>query len=272
MIDFSKSQLINITDEEYFSIGKIDLFDHNQLVVSASFLKQVFDRDLYEVLIKGSGTISDELQYMFDVGSAFHTFVLESREFDSRYYVSDYKSLQEDRKFISSIDYDFIVGCYNNIKIKYPYILDESDQNELVITTNFDGVPFRCKIDKLVQIGNTIKVIDLKSVWFDFYGKEYKRNKDGIRWGLIKYIQSLNYDIQGYAYIKAVKRYFEDIGISVDVEFLLLLASKDTYDVKMVKFSPEMIQSGKDKFKIVFPEIQQFFNGGIEYVEQEEII
>ncbi len=271
-MNFNKTQLLNLSDEEYFSIGKVDLHNHKALVTSASFIKQVFDRDLYDVLIKGSGTISDELQYMFDVGSAFHTFVLEPKEFNNRYYVADFANIQETRKLIKSVDYDFIVGCYNNIKIKYPYILDESDQNEMVIITNFNGVPYRCKIDKLIQVGTTIKIIDLKSVWFDFYEKKYRRNKDGIRWGLVKYIQELNYDIQGYCYIKAVKNYFSELGMSVNIEFLLLLASKSTYDVKMVKFSHEMIQSGKDKFKYVFPEIQQFFNGGLKYVEQEENI
>jgi len=272
MIDFSKSILTKITDEEYFSIGKVDAFNHKSLVTSASFFKQVFDRDLYEVLIKGNGTISDELQYMFDVGSAFHTFCLEPKEFESRYYVADFANIQETRKLIKSLDYTFIVECWKNIKIKYPFILDESDQNELVITTNFYGVPYRCKIDKLHEVNGVIKIIDLKSVWFDFYGKKYKRNGDGVRWGLIKYIQELNYDLQSYCYYRAVSQYLEEKGINANIEFLILMASKDTYDVKILKFSPEMIRSGKEKFNVVFPEIKQFFDGGIKYVEQEEII
>lgn len=273
-MEFEIPKLKKISDKDYFLIGKVNFFNHKELVVSASFLKQVFERDLYDVLIKGEKSIDAELQYMFDVGSAFHTFVLEANHFEERYYVADYKNEFESntRTYINSEDYEFVVQCYNNIKLKYAYILEESNMNEVALFTNFDGTPYRCKIDKLLDKDIEIKIIDLKSVWFDFYGKKFKRNKDGIRWGLVKYIQELNYDLQGYAYWKAIKTYLESKGIDKEVSFSLLLASKETYDVKLVKFSAEMMANGKEKYDLIFPEIKSFFDGGYEFVEQEEII
>lgn len=272
-MDFT-TRLAKMLDKVYFMIGKINIFKHKDLVVSASFLKNVFVKDLYEVLLKGSPKIDAELQYVFDVGSAFHCFCLEANYFLERYYVADYKNEFEDTNkiYINSIDYEFITECYNNIKLKYPYILDESNMNEVVVLTKFDGIPYRAKIDKLIDTGREILVIDLKSVWFDFYGKKYKRNGEGLRWGLIKYIKELNYDLQGYAYWKAITLYLEAEKVDKPVFFSLLLASKETYAVKLIRFSPEMLASGKEKFDLIFPEIKSFYDGGYEFVVKDEII
>lgn len=271
-INFDTPSLKKISDEEYFKIGKVDLLQNKDLVLSASFMKQVFDKDLYEMLSKGNPKVDAKLQYIFDLGNAFHTFCLEAKEFENRYYVSDYKDSEEKRTYINSEDMDFIIKVYDNIKLKYPHILEESNYNEIAIFTNFDGVPYRAKIDKLIETDTEIHIIDLKSIWFDFYGKKYRRNKDGIRWGLVKYIQELNYDLQMYCYYKSVKTYLEHNNINKTILTKLLFASKVSFDVKMVTLSSELLNNGREKFKTIFPEIKSFFDGGIKFVEKEEII
>ena len=74
------SKLINISDAEYFATGEVDILNHEDLVVSNSLLKQIFHRGLYDVLCGGGQEISDDLQEIFDLGSAFHTFLLEGGE------------------------------------------------------------------------------------------------------------------------------------------------------------------------------------------------
>ena len=64
----------------------------------------------------------------------------------------------------------------------------------------------------------------------DFYGKKYKRSSEGIRWGLVKYIKDLNYELQGYCYHRAVTQYMEHKNVNVEIEFCLLFASKETFD------------------------------------------
>jgi len=201
MIDFNKPTIEKMEDKAYFSIGAIDLHRHKDLVVSASFLKNVYDEDLYQVLSMGSMPIDDELQYIFDLGNCFHCYCLEPKEFEKRFYIAEYKNEfgSETRMYINTLDFDIVIKLYNNIKKKYPYMLEESEFNEVVILTNFNGVPYRCKIDKLIEKDNEIEIVDLKSVWFDFYGKKYRRKSDNIRWGLLNYIKELNYDLGEYA-------------------------------------------------------------------------
>ena len=72
-----------ITDETYFSIGNIfngfesPMERHEELVVSNSFMKSVFKTNLYLHLITRGEEINDDLQQIFDTGSAFHCYVLE---------------------------------------------------------------------------------------------------------------------------------------------------------------------------------------------------
>jgi hypothetical protein len=275
--DFSVPKILKISDDEYFSIGKVSYFDNEKLVLSASTLKEIYKRDAYEVLIKeNKAEISKELQYIFDVGSAFHCYILENDEFEKRYYIGEMKNDFNDvkRTFIHTEDFAFIKGAYENIKIKYPYMVEPSEWNEVTILTNINGVPYRAKLDKVVEVSDSlIEIIDLKSVFYDFYATKYKRDAEsGIRWGLVKALQENNYDLQGVLYVKAVKSWLEHNGISKDVRFKLLLASKKTFDVKMVTFGSEMMQNGENKLNQVLPEIQAFFHSGMEQIAQDEII
>lgn len=273
-IDFDTPQLRKIEDDDYFSIGSVDFFNHKDLVLSASTLKSIFKSDAYEVLIKQNRQeISEELQYMFDVGSAFHAFCLENKEFYKRYYVAEIKnSFEEKKTFIKEEDFEFIQGAFNSIKLKYPYILEPSEWNEITILTKISGVPFRAKFDKIIDTQDEIIIIDLKSVFYDFYSKKFKRDVNGIRWGILKELQSLDYDIQAVAYIKAIQTYLDYNGINKNVVFKILLASKETKQVKMVTLGSETLEYGEKKFDLIYPELQAFYHHGSVQINQEEVI
>lgn len=274
-IDFNIPSLKKISDEEYFKIGNIDYFNHKDLVLSASTLKNIYSLDAYDVLInKGNKTISKELKYVFDTGSAFHCYILEPNEFDKRFYIAEFKNNFEDEKrtFIKDIDFEFIVKAKKSIKNKYSYILENEEMNEIAILANIDGVPFKAKIDKLIITDAKVVIIDLKSIWFDFYSKKYSRANDGIRWGLIKEMKSLHYDLQGYIYSSLMSTYMKHNNINKEIEFKLLLLSKETSVSKMVTFGSEIMESGKNKFDFVFPELRAFYNSGAVQINDEEII
>ncbi len=275
MIDsFVVPQLSKIDDVDYFELGKKDLFNEKALITSASFFKSVFSSDLYQVLLMGDNKVSDDLQYIFDVGSAFHCYVLETSEFDKRYYVADFANIQEKRTLVKSLDFLFIKECYKNIEIKYPEILEQSEYNEVALKCNIDGVPYKAKVDKLVLNSNGIvEIIDLKSVWFDFYSKKFMRNSDGILYNLIREMKSLNYDLQGYCYYRGIKELLDYQNLKyTDIVFSLLIASKDTFDVKKVSFSSEMMSSGREKFNFVFPQVKSFYDHGMKVVDRSEYL
>lgn len=272
-------QLCKIDDVDYFALGKKDLFNEKALIVSASFLKSVIRSDLYHILAVGDTPVSDSLQYEFDVGHGLHCYQLEYKDFDNRFYVSTSKNIQEKRTFIKSVDsknnsFEFIKSCYENVKIKYPEILQESQFNEVACKFSINGVPCKCKIDKIIfHDDGIVEIIDLKSVYFDFYSKRFMRNSDGVLWKLIKEMKDLNYDLQGYFYYRAIKEYLDYHNYKyTDIVFSLLLESKDTFDVKKVSFSAEMMASGREKFNFVFPQVKSFYEYGMKVVDRSEFL
>ena len=267
-------QLSKIEDVDYFALGKKDLFNEKALITSASFYKSVFSTDLYHVLLKGDNKVDEKLQYIFDVGSAFHAYVLEPKEFDDRYYIADLSNIQEKRTKIKTLDFEFIKESCENIKNKYPEILEESKYNEIALKCSFDGVPYKAKFDKLIfHNDGIVEVIDLKSVYFDFYSKRFMRNSDGILWKLIKEMKDLNYDLQGYCYYRGIKEYLDYHNIQyTDIIFSLLLASKETFVVKKVTFSKDIMISGKEKFNVVFPSVKSFYEHGLKTVDRSEYL
>jgi len=270
--NFKIPKLFKEDDNAYFSRGAIYFFNHKKLVTSASFFKAVFDTDLYHVLKVGIKKPDDDLQKIFDLGSAFHCFILEPNHFLDRYYVSDYKKIEDDKIYINSKDFEFIQEVYKAIEIKFPWILEEFEHNELTLTCEFDGVPYKCKMDKVMIRDGKYIILDLKSVFFDLYSKRLSRDSDGFLWKLSKELKNLNYDLQSYCYYKAFKIYLESEGTTADVEFQFLLASKDTFDVKLVAVGAETLQSGKDKFDYVFSQVKSFYDFGYEKVEYKEYV
>lgn len=270
-----------ISDEAYFKIG--DIFNglkeakerHTELVVSNSFVKQVFERNMYDIVTHGLPPVDDKLQLeVFNPGSAFHCYLLENEEFNDRYHVSNIKDPAQDKVIINEVDMAFIKGVHKNAAIKYPDLLD-GQYVELALFGEIDGVPVKCKIDKLkiVKKGNiylSVEIIDLKGVWFDFW-KE-KKDQFKSRWGLRKKLSSNGYDLQSYFYKRMVEAWLHSIGQHCPVDFSLAVASKETYDIQKFKIGAEMMESGEAKFRSVWGEISDFAkHGHAALIDEEEL-
>ena len=263
-------EIKKIPDDEYFSIGTVDILKSNELVVSNSWLKKVFNKGLYDTLISLDEVIDDDLQKIFDVGSGFHCYILERDEFEKRYYISDTSDPIEDRVRISTEDFQFIEGVHKSIKMKYPDILDGED-TELVILGEIDGVKTKSKIDKIVMYTNgRVDIIDLKSVYYDFM--KMKKSSDGTHYKLRKQITDQDYDLQAYFYTRQVEEWLTGQSKNYDVSFSLLLASKETHDVKIYRLGIEMVESGRQKFDSVWGDIVNFVNTGANSVDRYDIL
>ena len=274
-----KTELKNIADEDYFAIGDLSkemtpVDSHKKMVVSASFVKSTFRTNLYHsVLFKDK--VDEELQKIFDIGSAFHCFILENDDFYDRYYVSDTPDITSEKVRISLLDFEFMERSNDNIKIKYPQMLDGLNC-ELAIFSEMDGVPVKCKIDKMNitrdKKGNFIHVdiVDLKSVYFKPF--TFNKNIYGERTKLRYKLSDTGYDIQAYFYIQLVKLWLESINQSCSVSFSLLTASKEDYHVQMFKVGDEMLKSGEMKFGTVWGEVVDFWNEGKSALALEEVL
>lgn len=265
----------NIDDATYFKSGDIfkDEFKspielHGELIVSNSFLGQVFKRGLYNVLYDYEQEISDELKEIFKLGSAFHCYVLENKDFYKRYYVKDF--IDEDAEAqglerVSSDEFRFIEICFGKIKRMYPKIIT-NDMNEVVITGVIDGVPVKCKIDCLIIDGNEVQIIDLKGVWYKFFSKYIASNGDRV--GLRRSLSDNNYDLQSNFYTRLVTELLQQKGMFIQPTFSLLVCSKDdkSHEVQMFRVGSEMDATGQQKFDSVWNDVKDFYFNGKESV------
>lgn len=260
-----------IDDATYFSLGDIfkDEFKspidlHGELVVSNSFLGQAFKRGLYNVLQDHEQKISDELMEIFNLGSAFHCYVLEHEDFYERYYVKDIIDENKERlglKRVSPSEFLFIEICYKKILRMYPQVIN-NDLNEVVITGVIDGVPVKCKIDCLIITDTEVQIIDLKGVWYKFFSKYISANGDRV--GLRKSLCDNNYDLQSYFYSKMVSELLRQKGIYLQPSFSLLVCSKDdkSHDVQMFRVGSEMDATGEQKYSSVWQDVVDFYEDG----------
>lgn len=265
-----------IADSDYFVRGDIfkDEFKapldlHRELIVSNSFAVQVFNRGLYNVLHDFKREITPELQDIFRLGSAFHCYVLEHKDFYDRYYVKDF--IDEDKEAnglerVGSDEFRFIEICYGKVKEMYPEIIN-NDKNEVVITGIIDGVPVKCKIDCLIINGGEVRIIDLKGVWYSFFSKYVSPKGD--RLGLRKSLCDNHYDLQSFFYGKMVGELLKQNDIHSQPTFEFLVCSKDdkSYDVQMFRVGAEMYQTGELKYEAVWDDIRDFYLDGKESVK-----
>ena len=224
-----------IPDEDYFGIGCIfggmdePVDRHKEIVISASTLKAHVETNLFFWLMNGGETISDDLQEIFDVGSAFHCHVLEAKDFKSRYLVSDTVDASEERVRISSNEYKFIDASTKEVAEKYPYLMN-GENVEIAITGVIDGVPVKCKIDKLHIVADkdgrflSVEIVDLKGVWFNPFKQKKSPSKD--RWELRKKLSATGYDLQAFFYKKLVEAWLESIGQNFPVKLAFVVSSK----------------------------------------------
>lgn len=274
-------EIKKISDESYFKVG--DIFNqieeprklHDKLVVSNSFIKQVFERNMYDIATHGLPPVPEKLQLeVFNPGSGFHCYILEHDEFEERYHVSNVKDPLQEKTIIGEVDMAFNKGVYENVKEKYPDLLD-CQYVELALFGVIDGVPVKCKLDKLkiTKQGKRyleVEIIDLKGVWYDFW--KLKKDQYKSRWELRKKLSSNGYDLQAYFYKKLIEAWLHSIGQHCPVTFTLAVASKETFEIQKFRVGAEMLESGEAKFRSVWGEITDFVkHGHTTMIEEEEL-
>ncbi|NOR57194.1 MAG: hypothetical protein GQ474_01575 [Sulfurimonas sp.] len=273
-------QVKDITDKAYFAYGDIfggidsPLDGHKELVVSNSFIKNIFKSNLFCFLQSGGTIVDEALQEIFDVGSGFHCYCLENADFEDRFHVSDYTDASKTTTQIRKSDFEFIENAYKSLETKYPNIIDQ-EHAELAIFGEIDGVRVKCKIDKLniTKVGNRytkVEIIDLKSVYFDMFS--FKKSPDGTRWKLRQMLSDVGYDIQAYFYTRLVEEWLLSINQHCEVTFALVVASKDTHETQKFQVGAEMFESGKMKFDSVWGDIVSFIRDGKKSLIDYEVL
>lgn len=261
-------ELKKISDEKYHSFGGLDLDNPSNSVVSASLLKDIFDRGLYEALVSDIEHSEDTLKN-FKTGSLLHSFILEKDEFDKSFYIGELDPF-ETRELISQDDAKFLEAIRKECELKFPELLDGKGA-EVTITGELMGVKVKAKLDKFVINGNSACIYDLKSTNLQM-GK-IRKTPDGKAWEVAKTIKEYHYDLQMYFYKMLVYEWMIQQGIHVDeIYTILVFASKTDHKVREFLLSEETLFQGGQKFEAVFGEVRDFVINGVCAVKKYSVV
>ena len=260
-------ELKKISDQEYFSLGEVDLNNPQKLIVNASMLKDIFDRGLYEVLVEPPSHDETTLKN-FKTGSALHKYILEFSSFNKEYHFGDYNPAKTTTELNKS-DEEFIKAIRKECELKYPELIDEKGA-ELTILGEIEEIKVKAKLDKFVISGNKAFIFDLKSTSLPM--QKMKKTPDGRAWEVARQINDYHYDLQMYFYSLLVEEWLKSQNLFLEVIPVLVFASKTDYKVRQFMLSPETIAKGEQKFRYTFNQVKDFILNGPKAINKMEII
>jgi len=258
-----------ISDDKYHSVGGFNLQDPPSSLISASLLKDAYDRGLYESILQ-KREIDEDTRELFRLGTLIHLYILEPDEFDKKYYIGAYDPL-ETREQVESEIGDLLEGFKKEIELKYPNISD-GEGAELAIIGEYDGVFVKSKLDKMVMIDNGYIVItDVKSTRLPM--AKVKRDKQGRLWEIAREIDEYHIDLQMAFYAKlAVEAYRQRTGTTYEVICELLFCSKADGKTRLIRLSPEKMEAGNEKLGRIWNDVKEFTQFGIGRVEKALLV
>ena len=260
-------ELKDIPDSEYFTIGSVNIQNGKELVLSASLIKEIYGRGLYETIIEKQ-EYSDELLATFELGTMLHSYILEYEAFNESYYFGDFNT-ESKKKRVPYETETFIKAIRKKCKVKFPDLLDEVGA-EIAIVGDIDNIPVKCKMDKFIIKDGIAYIYDLKSTFHKM--AKMKRNRDGVAWEIAKIINELNYDLQMFFYKKLVEEWLHCQGLYIEVVTILVFASTTDEEVRMIRLSEETLGNGEEKYNQVIGDVKDFYDNGIKSVNREELV
>ena len=261
-------KLQKLTDADYHSVGGFNLQNPKSSVISASLLKEVYDRGLYETIISPK-EIDSNLEEISKIGTLVHLAILEPSEFEKRYYIGDIDPLETRERIEPKIG-EMIQAFRDEISLKYPFLADEVGA-ELAILGDLDGVQVKAKLDKFtIARSGYIDIYDVKTTQLPM--EKVKRDRSGRLWEIDRTIDEYHIDLQMYFYSRLVSELFAQKGQYYEARCYILFCSKTDLHTRLIQLSPEIIGRGEEKFGRIWDDVKEFVGSGLSVVNKALIL
>ena len=277
------SRLTKIDDEEYFGI---------QGMVNASTLKALYRKSPKHY--QASLDFPEPEPRVFVLGSAIHCICLETEEFENRYITmpefepteidkktgevkektsgwkntKDYKqqkvawcSKHKD-KVILELEEDMLCRKIYSAYVASPYYeMCSGGAAEITILSTARGVQAKGKFDLLIDLGNEVLIVDLKTT------------SDASEEGFLKSVFNYDYDLAA-AWYKEMLLTIPDYE-GKEIRFMWLAAEKKPpYSMCMYEASDEVLMNGRAKCSKALTSYKQWQALGAEvgYKAEDEVV
>lgn len=241
----------------YYNLSNEDY--HNQKdYLSSSMIKLILQNPelYYKTYVKNEKQIvSEELNKIFDVGTAIHARILEPHVYEKTVtFYSKRKSGKEWEEFKEANKNKLILGDMQKMQLDRMYDsfmkselgpkLISGGQSEVSLFTYLDGTNIRVRADYINESEG--KIFDLKSTSGIISEEKFKYNLESKLYG---------YDLQAALYVDAFSK---QESSNKEYEFYWICLSKDFNDIKVFKASKELIIQGREKYKKALKLIDEY--------------
>lgn len=242
---------------------------HNQKdYLSSSMIKLILQNPelYYKTYVKNEKqVVSEELNKVFDVGTAIHARILEPHVYEKTVtFYSKRKSGKEWEEFKKANKNKLILGDMQKMQLDRMYDsfmkselgpkLISGGQSEVSLFTWLEGTNIRVRADYINESDG--KIFDLKSTSGIISEEKFKYNLESKLYG---------YDLQAALYVDAFS--FESMNEEMH-DFYWIVMSKDFDDIKFFKASEELIDQGRQKYQRALKLIKEYEQNGWKFNER----
>lgn len=265
-----EAKLLDISNEEYHAQRS-----REEHYYSSSQLKDIIkDPELfYQKYI--AQTLEKETRAAFDIGTYFHTAVLEPHLLDEECTVwhggrrngkawNEFKEKNADKVIITAselVQAETLIKGVESSPLCLEHIDDPEAQAELSLFLTFLGVRCKVRFDLIKLTKEESWIGDLKSTTGSVKGA----------WDIRQKVDSFSYDLSAAMYVDMVNQYIKEAGLDVaPVKHFYLYFSSKTYPIaKRWCMSERSLEVGRAKYKQALKEIQKYEKQNWEFHDEQ---